>query len=58
MQETLISIPVEPSLKEKVEALARVERRNLEEETTYLVENGLRAFEGWGVGMLIFSDNE
>jgi hypothetical protein len=46
MQETLISIQVEPSLREKVEALARAERRSVEEETAYLVENGLRVFEG------------
>jgi hypothetical protein len=51
MQETLLSIQVEPSFKEKIEALARAERRSLEDEAACLVENGLRVFEGWEEGI-------
>jgi hypothetical protein len=48
MQETLMSIQVESPIREKLEILARTERRTLEDETAWLLESGLRVVEGWG----------
>ncbi|GHV88585.1 hypothetical protein AGMMS50267_09450 [Spirochaetia bacterium] len=49
MDDDLFSIQIEPEFREKLAAMARVERRSLEEQAVYLVESGVRLLEGWGV---------
>jgi predicted transcriptional regulator len=44
---TDLSIQMKPGLKERLEAIAQVERRSPEDEAAYLVETGVRALEGW-----------
>jgi hypothetical protein len=46
MQEN-VSVQIKASLKEKIQALACMERRSLEDETLCLIDNGLAVFETW-----------
>jgi hypothetical protein len=45
MKNAFLTIKVESELREKIKALAKVERRSLADQTAYLAELGIKALE-------------
>jgi predicted transcriptional regulator len=45
MKNAFLTIKVEPELRERIEAMAKAERRSLADQTAYLAELGIKALE-------------